>query len=246
MRQNHFANCNGPNPIHDKPIGDDGAAILDSLELAVKMLRSEPAVYRRVILLVSETVDRGSAATIEQAERTITESNTTIYAIGFSTAKSETAHYAHRQLPTNRGGWQFREDARPNPPHGCMGKDPHPEPDDPASKWSQFYDCMAQLVPPLTFAKMAAIATSYSLFKNVPATVARLTGGEYFKLGNERNLEGDLTAIGNRLPNRYILSFHPQSPHAGLHVLTLKLPDYEKFKVTARTSYWSDPPATER
>jgi hypothetical protein len=73
---------------------------------------------------------------------------------------------------------------------------------DPTSKWSKFYDCVAQLVPPLTFAKMAAIATGDSLQKNVPTTVSRLTGGEYFKLGSERNLEQDLTAIGNHMPNR--------------------------------------------
>jgi VWFA-related protein len=241
-RQNHYPNCIGPNPRHDKPMGDNGAAILDSLEFAVNILQAEPAVYRRAILLVSETADRGSEMTIEQAVRAITHSNTTIYAIGFSTARSEAAHYANHQLPTSRGGWQWRENPRPNPPHGCMGKDPNPEPDDPTSKWSQFYDCAAQLVPPLTFAKMATIATANSLLNNVPATVARLTGGEYFKLGSERNLEQDLMAIGNHLPNRYILSFHPQAPHPGLHVLSLKLPDYERLEVTARTSYWAEPP----
>jgi hypothetical protein len=55
-------------------------------------------------------------------------------------------------------------------------------------------------------------------------------------MGSERDLEQDLMAIGNHLPNRYILSFHPQAPHSGLHVLTLRLPDYEGLQVTARTS----------
>lgn len=238
-RQNHYENCTGPNPVHDKPMGDNGAAILDSVEFAVNMLRAEPAGYRRAILLVSETADRGSETTMEQAVRAVTDTNTTIYAIGFSTAKSEAVHYAHHQLPMSSSGWQLGENPRPNPPHGCMGKDPNPEPDDPTSKWAQFYDCVAQLVPPLTFAKMATIATADSLLKNVPATVTRLSGGEYFKLGSERNLEQDLAAIGNHLPNRYILSFHPQAPHPGLHMLTLKLPDYEGLEVTARTSYWA-------
>ena len=222
-------------------MGDNGAAILDSLEFAVNLLRAEPPGYRRAILLVSETADRGSATTLEQAVRAVTDTNATIYAIGFSTAKSEAAHYANHQLPLSAGGWQWAENPRPNPPHGCMGKDPNPEPDDPTSKWSQFYDCVAQLVPPLTFAKMAAIATDYSLERNVPATVARLTGGEYFKLGSERHLEQDLLAIGNHVPNRYVLSFHPVAPHPGLHILRLKLPDYEGLEVTARTSYWAEP-----
>jgi VWFA-related protein len=167
-RPNHHPDCSGPKPVHDRPMGDRGAAILDSLVLAVDMLRSEPAGYRRTILLVSETVDRGSEMTMEQAMRVITDTNTTIYAIGFSTTAAD------------------------------------------------------------------------SLLKNVPATVARLTGGEYFNLSSERNLEQDLMAIGNHLPNRYILGFHPQAPHPGLHMLTLKLPDYEGLEVTARTSYWAD------
>lgn len=240
-RQNHHSDCTGPHPRHDKPMGDNGAAILDSLEFAVDMLQKEPATFHKAILLVSETVDRGSTTTIEQAVQTVTESNTTIYAMSFSTAKSEAAHYANHQLPSSSGGWQSRENARPNPPHGCMGKDPDPQPDDPVNRWSQFYDCVAQLVPPLTFAKMATIATADSVAKNVPATVTRLTGGEYFKLGSERNIEQDLTAIGNHLPNRYILSFYPQSPHPGIHVLTVKLPDYKGLQVSARTSYSADP-----
>ena len=216
-RQNHQPNCSGPKPVNDEPMGDSGAAILDSLVFAVDMLRSEPAGYRRTILLVSETVDRGSETTMEQAVRAITDTNTTIYAIGFST---EAAHFAHHQHPLRSGGWQLSEEPRSDPPHGCVGKG------------SQSYDCAA------------TIAAADSLLKNVPATVARLTGGEYFKLGSERNLEQDLMAIGNHLPNRYILSFHPLAPQPGMHVLTLKLPDYEGLEVTARTSYWADTVAT--
>ena len=53
-----------------------------------------------------------------------------------------------------------------------------------------------------------------------------------------------LATISNHIPNRYVLSFQPQSPHPGLHVLSLSLPNYTKLAVTARTSYWADPAAT--
>jgi hypothetical protein len=123
------------------------------------------------------------------------------------------------------------EDPGSDPPHGCASKGQNAETDDESGKWSPFYDCAA------------TIAVADSLLRNVPATVARLTGGEYFKLGGERNLEQDLLAIGNHLPNRYILSFHPLAPHSGLHALRLTLPDYEGLQVTARTSYWAEPSA---
>jgi VWFA-related protein len=235
-QQDHFPNCSEPKQVHDKPTGDNGAAILDSLVFAVDMLRTESADYRRTILLVSETVDRGSATTMEQAVRAITDTNTTIYAIGFSTEKSEAAHNAHHQLPLSSGAGQLSEDPGSDPPHGCASKGQNAETDDESGKWSPFYDCAA------------TIAVADSLLRNVPATVARLTGGEYFKLGGERNLEQDLLAIGNHLPNRYILSFHPLAPHSGLHALRLTLPDYEGLQVTARTSYWAEPsaPATPK
>lgn len=246
-RQDHYDDCAGPHPVHDKQLGDNGAAILDSLSYAVELLRMEPAAYRRAILLVSETLDRGSETTIAQAVRDVTDSNTAIYAVAYSTAASEAKHYADKQLPTKAGGpgplgWITLSNPHPNPPHGCMGKDPNPDPDGGKTRWAKAYDCLVQLAPPLGLAKMAAIATVDGLKTNVPETVARLTGGEYFKLGSEKQFEDDLVAITNHLPNRYVLSFHPQAPHPGLHQIELKLPQYEGLEITARTSYWADEP----
>jgi VWFA-related protein len=246
-REHHMENCESQDAIHNVPLGDNGAAILDSLEYAVDLLRTRPGAYRRAILLISETLDRGSETTIEQAVRDITETNTTIYSVGYSTGKSEAAHYAARQLPTEPSGRPSGlvslENHHPNPPHGCMGKDPNPDPDGARNRWAQAYDCLGQLAPPLTFAKMAAIATVDALQQNVPETVSMLTGGEYFKLTGAKGLERDLATIGNHLPNRYVLSFHPLAPHAGLHAITLRLPGYSGLEVTARTRYWADPPA---
>jgi VWFA-related protein len=242
-RQHHLENCASPLAIHNLGLGDNGAAILDALGFSVDLLRNQPPEYRRAILLVSETLDRGSHLKLEDALRAISDTNIVIYSIGFSTGKSEAAHYAARELPTQPGGL-WMENHHPNPPTGCMGKDPDPDPDATHIKAIQAYDCLTQLVPPLALAKMAAIAATDGLKRNVPETVAHLTGGEYFKLTNAKTLERSLATISNHIPNRYILSFQPQSPHPGLHVISLSLPNYAKLAVTARTSYWVDPEAT--
>jgi VWFA-related protein len=239
-RQHHLDNCASPLAIHNLALGDNGAAILDALAFSVDLLRDQPSQYRRAVLLISETLDRSSHLTLEDALRAISDTNTVIYSIGYSTGKSEAAHYAARELPTQPGGL-WMENHHPNPPNGCMGKDPDPDPDATHNKAIQAYDCLTQLVPPLALAKMAAIAASDGLKRNVPETVAHLTGGEYFKLTDARALERSLATISNHIPNRYILSFQPQSPHPGLHVIGLSLPDYSKLAVTARTSYWVDP-----
>jgi VWFA-related protein len=241
-REHHQDFCQSPTARHNAVQADNGAAILDSLGFAVDLLRNQPPGYRRAILLVSETLDRGSRLTLEQVVRAVSDTNTTIYGIGFSTAKSEAAHYASRQLPTSAQGGGFRfENPHPNPPHGCLGKDPDPDPDATHNKLIQAYDCLTQLVPPLALAKMAAIAATDAMQRNVPETVAHLTGGEYFKLTDPKSLERDMGMIGNHLPNRYILSFHPQSPRSGLHVITVRVPGYAGVEVTARRSYWANP-----
>ncbi len=214
---------------------DNGAAILDGLSFSVNLLRRQPPAYRRAILLLSETVDRGSTIPLEDALRGVSDTNTAIYSLAFSTGKSEAAHYGDRQLP--RIG---HTNPYPNPPSGCMGKDPDPDPDATQNKAVQLYDCLTQLAPPLALAKMAAILATDSLRRNAPKTVADLTGGEFFAFKDTRSLERALTAISNHIPNQYVLSFQPQSPHPGLHTLKLTLKAHPDLSVKARTSYWAD------
>ena len=216
--------------------GDNGAAILDGLAFALDLLSKQPPEYRRAILLLSETVDRSSHTKLAEALQTISDTNTAIYSIGFSTGKSEASHYASKELPTQPGGL-WMENSHPNPPHGCMSKDPDPDPDAAQNKAVQAYDCLSQLAPPLALAKMAAIAATNGLRTNIPESVATLTGGEFFKLGDRRSLERSLTTISNHIPNRYVLTFQAQSPHPGLHSIGLRLKDYPGLTVTARSSY---------
>ena len=239
MRQHHMENCASPGAVHDVSLGDNGAAILDALGFSVDLLRRQPSRYRRAILMISETLDRGSRLGLEDALRAVTETNTAVYSIGFSTGKSEAAHYADRELPTQVGGIGL-ENPHPNPPHGCMGKDPDPDPDASQNKAVQAFDCLTQLIPPLALAKMAAIAATDGLKRNIPETVARLTGGEYYKLADPGILAQHLLSISNHLPNRYLLSFHPEQPHPGYHAIALRLKDFPKLRVTARSSYWVD------
>jgi VWFA-related protein len=223
--------------LHDLEPGDKGAAILDGLKFSVDLLRRQPPSYRRAILLISETVDHGSQTTMEDALRAIGDTNTAIYALGFSTGKSEAAHYANRELPTKMGGLGL-ENEHPNPPHGCMGKDP--DPDAPTNKAVQAFDCLGLLAPPLAVVTMAGIAAANGLQRNVPETVAQLTGGEFFHFEDSRSLVRGLLTISNHVPNRYVLSFQPQSPHPGFHSIELRLRDHPGLRVKARSGYWAD------
>jgi len=217
--------------------GDDGAAILDSLGFSVDLLRKQPPEYRRAILLVSESNDHGSKLRLDEALRTISDTNTVIYSIGFSTGRDE--------LKT--GSAKALSDSTPGPAHGCMSRDPNdPNVNLKQNPAEQAYGCLSLLAPPLGIAKAVVIALFDGMQKNIPETVAHLTGGEYFKLGNQKSMERNLMTLSNHIPNRYVLSFQAQSPHAGFHAIELRVPGYAGLTVSARNGYWADsanPPA---
>jgi VWFA-related protein len=208
--------------------GDRGAAILDGLVFSIDLLRRQPVAYRRAILLVSETVDHGSQAKLEDALRAVSDTNTAIYSLAFSSAKSAAGHEAALIMG----------DSTPGPPGGCMAKDPNAQPG--ANRWAQAFDCLGLLAPPLRLAKVAAVAAANRMQSNAAESVAQLTGGEYIQFSDARSLERGVLAISHHLPNRYVLSFRPPVPHPGFHVIGLRLKDYPDLVVQARRGYWAD------
>src|ERR1035437_9967146 len=87
--------------MHDNN-GDARPPPLDSLGFSIDLLRKQPIQYRRAILLISETNDRGSKLKLDDALRAISDTNTAIYSIAYSTGNTDAAQYAHRELPTKR------------------------------------------------------------------------------------------------------------------------------------------------
>ena len=207
--------------------GNGGAAILDGLGFSIDLLRKQPLQYRRAILLLSETIDHGSHMKLDEAVREISDTNTAIYSLGFSSSKSEI-----------KGEASKLNNSEPGPPGGCMSKDPNADAD--TNRAAQTWECLSEIAPPLRAAKMAVLLTMNQLRRNVSESVAQLTGGEYFRFGNIRSLEKSLLTIANHVPNRYVLSFQPQSPHPGLHSIELRLKQRHNLVVTARRSYWAE------
>jgi VWFA-related protein len=219
--------------------GNGGAAILDSLGFAIELLRKQPTSYRRAILSISETLDHGSQSKLEDALRAIDDTNTIIYSLGFSTRKADMQHDAD----------EFNSDLTPAPTHGCLakdqsnGSDTHPVqvPDGRGNNRAmQTFNCLTLLAPPLFAAKMATMAALDGIHRNLPESVARLTGGEYYKFENERSLDRGLIEISNQIPNSYSLSFSPQADSPGLHVINVRLKNRKGLHVDARRSYWAD------
>jgi len=217
--------------------GDNQAAVLDAIVYAVNLLRQQPTTYRRAILLLSQTTDRGSHVSELDALRAISDTNTVMYSVGFHTTGTDEGKEAAKF------GSPYTPPLDPGPQHGCFSRDLGTDADGnkikpTESAGSQDLNCVEELLPPLRLAHLAEIAARNALRKNISESVARLTGGEYFKFKNVKTLDHDLFTIANHIPNRYVLTFQPQSPTPGFHSIVLKLRDDSKLSVEAREGYW--------
>ncbi len=75
--------------------------------------------------------------------------------------------------------------------------------------------------------------------KNIPSTVASMTGGEYELFATRKKFEVRMNDFTNHLHSRYLLSVVPKNPHAGLHQIRVRLREPDAATVLARTSYWA-------
>jgi VWFA-related protein len=208
--------------------GDQGAAILDGIALAIAQLRTEPPRYRRAILLLSETIDQGSKTNLSDALRLVSDTNTSIYTFAFSSTRSAVAHEASKLNGAN-----------PGPAHGCFsreGADPEYE----GHYDKQVLDCISQLAPPLRLATMSFLAARSALRTNTAESIAQLAGGEFFHFHDAKDLKAGLITASNHVPNYYVLSFRPVSPTPGLHALHVETKGRPQLVLTSRPEYWID------
>jgi len=76
--------------------------------------------------------------------------------------------------------------------------------------------------------------------KNVPSTIASMTGGEYELFATRKKFDLRMNDFTNHLHSRYLLSIAPKNPHPGLHQIQVRLKDPANGSVLARSSYWAE------
>jgi VWFA-related protein len=83
------------------------------------------------------------------------------------------------------------------------------------------------------------LMTAQAMRKNVPSTIAAMTGGEYELFVTKKKFDVRMNDFTNHLHSRYLLSISPKNPHPGLHQIRVRLKDAKDI-VLARTSYWAE------
>jgi VWFA-related protein len=200
---------------HPDP-GDSGAAIFDGIAYGVQLLKKEPAGNRRVIVLISQEHDDGSKTTLKDIVRDLGETNTAVYSVTFSAEKTalqqalKASPHLNAPLVLNNS---------PTPIQAV---------NDPGAPTQGYFKLDLPLAMVLGVMR-----------KNLPAEVARISGGEASSFGSRSELDEALGRLSSHIRNSYLLSFSPASTEPGLHTLKVQLARHPELIVFARGSYWA-------
>jgi VWFA-related protein len=207
-----------------RPGEDKAACLLDAVYESIERLRAIPNA-RRVLLLISESRDRGSEATLEAATVAAQTEGVAIYALNYSALKTAFTSKlpvagAHRALkpkmPEDFLGWvNGRPSGRSNP-------------------WPK------HLPPEQQLDARGAIGEFTRHGKtNTTEVLTKATGGATLSFSKQRSLDDAIQRFGTELQSQYVISFAPDTLSPGHHRIDVRLARPVKMLVRARPGYWT-------
>jgi VWFA-related protein len=211
--------------------GTSGSRLYDAMAVGVDMLSgrmpqptAENPGRRRLLLIMSESVDVGSEAKLGEVLRKAQLANVTIYSVGLSTTRSEL-----KSQPKEKG-------PKPIAPPGISTLPPPP----------------GTIQPPTTSGidllglAVWAVQHADNKVKDHALEVACIaTGGAHLSTYKDRSIENAIDEIGGELHAQYTVSYAPTDANAvGYHEIKVEVErkDRKNLKVRARPGYYIAPP----
>lgn len=212
--------------ISNAPSGGSSSHLYDAMATAVNMLRDRPVDHRRVIIAISEGLDRGSEAKLGEVLRDAQVANVTIYGVGLSTTANEV-----RTPPSG-------SPTPPSPtPPGIYGQAPIPgTPQTPTTEEirNTGMDLGALVVWTVTHASDAVRG-------NAMQVAAAATGGEDVATFKDHSIDDALDRIGGDLHAQYTIAYHPTGVSGGgYHEVKVQV-DRAGLKILSRPGYYLPP-----
>jgi len=223
--------------------GYSGLHLFDAMNAGVEMLTGRrkpttdtPVPGRRVLLILSESLDDGSEARLGEILRRAQLENITIFTVGLSTTRSELQSKPRDNAPS------------PITPPGTYGMPGPPgtvQTPGAGNINNQGIDLIALAQVLVEHTKSAA--TKHSLELGAAAT-----GGSYYSTYRGRSIETAIDEIGGELHSQYFISYSPKprsddaGQDYGYHRISVSLaPDKAQGKkITTRPGYYVPPPGS--
>lgn len=194
--------------------------MLDAVSGAIERLRVRPNV-RRVVLLISESRDRGSETDLAVVTSAAQSAGVTVYAATYSAYKTAFTSKAPIPEPHPQGP----PPVIPNPNHTGNGNPP--------SRWNP------RIPPPEDRIDiLGGVGEVARLHKaNTTKVLIIGTGGATLSFTRQKGLETAIEKLGAELHSQYVLSFAPDSATPGYHRIEVRLAR-SGATLRARPGYW--------
>ena len=203
--------------------GSSTAALIDSVWYADHMLVDhDPGnKTRRVVLLLSRDVDKGSEAHLEETARKMQFDNVLVYCVNMSKFLTTLEKKMDYPRPQNGG---IPPEALPNLRGAGI-------PSDTTVIQQQDGNVLAA-IPPI-------YRSVRDVFKKTPAEAfTAFTGGRIYSFATQRSLEDAITDIGKDLQSQYLLSYSPNdTQEPGFHTIRVEV-NKPRLEIRTRPGYW--------
>ena len=213
--------------------GSSGSRLYDAMAVGVDMLSgrlpqptAENPGRRRLLLIMSESVDVGSEARLGEVLRKAQLANVTIYSMGLSTTRSELHSKPRDSVPA------------PIAPPGIMTL-----PAPPGTVQTPTTEENRNSGVDLLGLAVWAVQHADNKVKDHAMEVACIaTGGAHLSTYKDRSIENAIDEIGGELHSQYTVSYAPTDTNAfGYHEIKVDV-DRKNLKVRARPGYYLAPP----
>ncbi len=201
-----------------RPGEEKSARMLDAVHEAIGKLRQRRHA-RRVLLLISESRDRGSETELEMVLADAQAAGVAVYAATYSAFKTAFTTRGPRSGPVEEN--PVPKVGRPPGPQSPKGRVDIPPPE-------QRMDILGGIGE---LARLGKTKTTEAL--------ARGTGGSEFPFTRLKGLENAIENLGEELHSQYVLSFTPADPEPGHHRLEVQVPGRPGLRIRSRPAYWS-------
>ena len=203
--------------------GSGSSRMIDAVIESVRKLRSRPGNRRRILLLISETRDKGSEGKVRDALMDIQMNNVSVYSVDISKMMA--------------GLTSRPPDPRPDTLPPAMYPVPSQVPATPTTvmQTTGGQGGSAQFVPLL----VEIFKSTKAIFVDNPVEVfTRGTGGTEFGFGKQKGLEEAIEKVGNDIHSQYLISYSPSNlAEGGFHEIDVEV-NRPALKVRTRPGYW--------
>ena len=204
--------------------GSSSARVIDAVGAADQMLVNHDPNRnrRRVIVLVSRNLDKGSEGRLQETARRMQFDNVIVYCVDISRAYTALMKKPDYPRPAMGG-------IPPEAQGNIAGGIPRTE----TTNVQQEDGNVLNGVPPI-------YNGIRNLFRKSPAEAfAQFTGGRMYNFAKQRGLEAAISDIGADLNSQYLLSYTPNdSDEPGFHTIVVKV-NRPGLYVHTRPGYWT-------